>query len=81
MSEHRVTALAFNRGGSGKHCLGGLKTECRSGKREIGMTQKLMWLIAATLLLIGFVLYLRQPGDNLNVTPDARREIDKAKRR
>ena len=62
--------------------MGGLKTECRSGKREIGsMTKKLMWLIAATLLLIGFVLYLRQPGDNLNVTPDARREIDKAKRR
>ena len=45
------------------------------------MTRKLMWLIAATLLLIGFVLYLWQPGDNLNVTPDARREIDKAKRR
>ena len=50
-------------------------------RKEIGMTKKLMWLIAATLLLIGFVLYLRQPGDNLNVTPDARREIDKAKRR
>ena len=61
--------------------MGGLRTECRSGKREIGMTRKLMWLIAATLLLIGFVLYLRQPGDNLNVTPDARREIDEAKRR
>lgn len=45
------------------------------------MTKNLMWLIAATLLLIGFVLYLWQPGDNLNVTPDARREIDKAKRR
>ena len=45
------------------------------------MTKKLIWLIVAILLLFGFLLYLSKPGDGLNVTPDARREIEKAKRR
>ncbi len=41
----------------------------------------LLWLIVAAVLVIGFVLYLSRPGSELNVTPDAEREIEKAKRR
>jgi hypothetical protein len=41
----------------------------------------LLWLIVATALLVGFLLYRSRPRTHLNVTPDAEREIEKAKRR
>jgi preprotein translocase subunit SecG len=41
----------------------------------------LFWLIVAAVLVIGLVLYRSRSGSNLNVTPDAEREIEKAKRR
>lgn len=41
----------------------------------------LLWLIAAAILVIGFLLYRFQSGSDLNVTPDAAREIEKAQRR
>jgi Tfp pilus assembly protein PilO len=41
----------------------------------------LLWLIVAAVLVIGFVLYRSRSRDHLNVTPDAEREIEKAKRR
>jgi hypothetical protein len=40
----------------------------------------LLWLIVAVVLLIGFLLYRSQSGNDLNVTPEAEREIEKAKR-
>jgi hypothetical protein len=40
-----------------------------------------LWLIVAAILAIGFVLHRSRAGSNLNVTPDAAREIEKAKRR
>jgi hypothetical protein len=45
------------------------------------MKRALLWLIVAAVLLIGFVLYRARSGSDLNVTPDAAREIEKAKRR
>jgi hypothetical protein len=45
------------------------------------MKRALLWLIVAAVLVIGFVLYRSQPRDRLNVTPDAAREIERAKRR
>jgi hypothetical protein len=51
---------------------------------EIGssnMNRKLLWLIVAAVLVIGFVLYRSRSGRNLNVDPHAREEIEKAKRR
>jgi hypothetical protein len=41
----------------------------------------LLWLIVAAVLVVGFLLYRSRPGTHLNVTPDAEREIEKAKRR
>jgi hypothetical protein len=41
----------------------------------------LLWLIVAVILLIGFLLYRSQSGSDLNVTPEAEREIEKARRR
>jgi hypothetical protein len=41
----------------------------------------LLWLIVAVALMIGFLLYRARSGSNLNVTPDAGREIEKARRR
>jgi hypothetical protein len=41
----------------------------------------LLWLIVVALLVIGLVLYRSRSGNHLNVTPDAEREIEKAKRR
>ncbi len=42
---------------------------------------KLIWLIlAAALLLVGVLLY-RSSSSDLNVTPDAKEAIDKAKQR
>jgi hypothetical protein len=40
-----------------------------------------IWLILAAALLIGLVLYRSRSRAKLNVTPDAEREIEKAKRR
>jgi hypothetical protein len=46
------------------------------------MNRTVLWLIIAAVILIGFVLYYRsRSGNNLNVTPDAKREIEKAKQR
>ena len=47
----------------------------------MGLRTTLLWLIIATALMIGFLLYRSQSVNNLNVTPDAEREIEKAKRR
>jgi ABC-type uncharacterized transport system permease subunit len=43
--------------------------------------QLLLWLIVVVVLLIGFLLYRSPSGSRLNVTPEAEREIEKAKRR
>ena len=40
------------------------------------MAKKLIWLIVGILVVFGFVFYLSQPGEGLNVTPEARREIE-----
>jgi hypothetical protein len=45
------------------------------------MKKILLSLIVAAVLVIGFVLYRSRSGSNLNVTPDAAREIEKALRR
>jgi hypothetical protein len=46
------------------------------------LNRTLLWLIvAAAVLVIGFAVYRSRSGRNLNVTPDARQEIEKAKRR
>ena len=44
------------------------------------MKRLLLWLILAMVIAIAFALYRRNSSD-LNVAPDARREIEKAKRR
>jgi len=38
-------------------------------------------MLLAALILIGVLLYRSRYGGNLNVTPDAAAEIEKAKRR
>ena len=50
---------------------------------EAGLPVKrtLLWLIVAAVLVIGFLLYRSQSESDLNATPDADREIEKAKRR
>jgi hypothetical protein len=45
------------------------------------MRRVLLWLILAAILLVSFALYRSQPRDRLNVTPDAAREIERAKHR
>lgn len=45
------------------------------------MKRILLWLIVAAALVIGFVLYRSRSRSNLNVTPDAREVIEKARRR
>jgi hypothetical protein len=45
------------------------------------MKRTLLWLIVAAALLTGFLLYRSRPGDNLNVDPNAREVIEKAKQR
>jgi len=44
------------------------------------LRQLLLWLVITVVLLIGFLLYRSQSGNDLNVTPEAEREIEKAKR-
>ena len=45
------------------------------------MRRALLWLIVVAILLVGFLLYRSHSDSNLQVTPDAAREIEKAKRR
>lgn len=45
------------------------------------MKRILLWLIVATVLLVAFVIYRSRSAGHLNVTPDAAREIEKAKGR
>jgi hypothetical protein len=45
------------------------------------MKRTLLWLIAAALLVTGFLLYRSRSADNLNVEPHARETIEKAKQR
>jgi hypothetical protein len=45
------------------------------------MKRALLWLIVAAVLVAGFVLYRARSGSDLNVTPEANREIERAKRR
>jgi hypothetical protein len=46
------------------------------------MTRTIVVLLtAAAIIVLGFALYSHFFGDHLNVTPDAAREIEKAKRR
>jgi len=46
------------------------------------MKKTLLWLLAAVLILILLIFYRsRFSGNRLNVTPDAAREIEKAKHR
>jgi hypothetical protein len=45
------------------------------------LNRTLSWLIVAAALLIGLVLYHSRSRNHLDVTPDAEREIEKAKRR
>jgi hypothetical protein len=40
----------------------------------------LLWLIVTALLVTGFLVYRSRSRTQLNVTPDAAREIEKAKR-
>jgi len=40
-----------------------------------------LWLLIAAVLLVGFALYRFQSRNNLNVTPEAREQIERAKRR
>ena len=48
---------------------------------EVQVKRILLWVIIVGTLMIGFILYYRSgSGDDLNVTPEAQREIDKAKR-
>ena len=47
----------------------------------MGLRTILLCLIVAAALVIGFMLYRSRSVSHLNITPDAEREIDKAKRR
>jgi len=44
------------------------------------LKQLLLWLIVAVVLLIGYLLYRSRSGNDLNITPEAERAIEKAKR-
>ena len=45
------------------------------------MKRILLWLIVAAIVVTAFLLYRSWSRDQVNVAPDAKREIDKAKRR
>jgi cytochrome c-type biogenesis protein CcmH/NrfF len=45
------------------------------------MRRILLWLIVVAVLVIGFVVYRSRSRNHLDVTPDAQREIERAKRR
>ena len=44
------------------------------------MKRALLWLIVAAVMMVAFLLYRSHQDGDLNVTPDAAREIEKAKR-
>jgi len=52
-----------------------------SPEGKIVLKRLVLWLVVAVVLLIGFLLYRSRSGNGLNVTPEAGREIEKAKRR
>jgi hypothetical protein len=41
----------------------------------------ILWLIVAAVLLVAFLFYRPRSPSDLNVTPDAAREIERAKQR
>lgn len=45
------------------------------------MKRTLLWLALVLILGIAFLLYRSRSADRLDVTPDAAREIEKAKKR
>jgi hypothetical protein len=45
------------------------------------MNRFLLWFVIAAFLLVGVLLYRSQHRAKLNLEPDAREEIEKAKRR
>jgi hypothetical protein len=45
------------------------------------MNRSVLLLIVAAALVIGYLFHRFNSGSHLNVTPDAEREIEKAKRR
>jgi hypothetical protein len=45
------------------------------------LKRALLWLIIAAVLIITFLVYRSRSRTHLNVTPDAERAIEKAKRR
>ena len=45
------------------------------------MNRTLLWLIVAVAVVTAFLLCSNRSAGNLNVTPDAGREIEKAKQR
>jgi hypothetical protein len=45
------------------------------------MKRILLWLIVAAILVTAFLLYRPWSRNHLNVAPDAKREIEKAKSR
>jgi hypothetical protein len=48
----------------------------------VGVKRILLWLFVAAVIVIGYAVYRsRNSSDRLNVTPDAGREIEKAKGR
>jgi hypothetical protein len=57
------------------------KSALRWKGRTALMKKLLLWLIIAAVSVIGFVLYRSRSANNLNVTPDAREVIEKAKQR
>lgn len=50
-------------------------------RRSHVVKRNLLRLIVAAVLIVVFVWYRSRPRTHLNVTPDAEREIEKAKRR
>ena len=40
-----------------------------------------LWLILAAALVLAFALYFSRTGNQVNVAPDAQREIEKARQR
>jgi type VI protein secretion system component VasF len=45
------------------------------------LKRTLLWLLITAVLVVAFLLYRSSLRNRLNVTPDAAREIEKAKRR
>ena len=56
-------------------------THLRESQIHSRMKRSLLWLIVVAALVAGWLLYRFKSGSDLNVTPDAAQEIEKAKRR